>query len=72
MTYSDSSVDGTVHILQLVMGLAMLIAPLWILKSVDSTTTRLASISGFIVIFLLLVSFLTPCRVYEAFGATAA
>ena len=58
--------------LQLVMGLAMLIGPLWILESFDNTTARLAAISGFVVLFLLLVSSLTASRVSEALGATAA
>jgi hypothetical protein len=55
----------------LVMGLLMLIAPLWILEFVHGSTNRLAVITGFIVLFLWLVAFGTAARPFESLAATA-
>lgn len=72
VTYSDSRIDTFVHALQLAIGVGMLIGPLWILNSVNSTAIRLSTISCCIVVFLTAVSVLTSSSVPEALAATAA
>ncbi|MCJ1249376.1 hypothetical protein MMC30_006599 [Trapelia coarctata] len=56
----------------LLIGLLMLIGPLWILESVKTTIHSLAVITCFIVLFLFLVSFATAARPFESLAATAA
>ena len=70
--YSDARVDLVVTVLLLVLGLVMLIVPLWILDVIRNTQYRLAFISCAIVIFLLLISGLTAARPSEALAGTAA
>ncbi|KAH5407360.1 hypothetical protein HBI46_188320 [Parastagonospora nodorum] len=54
-----------------VLALGMLIGPLWALAYLQSTTDRLGVISGFIVLFfVVLVN--TSARLFEALAATAA
>lgn len=54
-----------------IVGLAMLIGPLWILNAVKPIVYRLAVISSFIVIFFVVLA-VTRSRLYEALAATAA
>jgi hypothetical protein len=53
-------------------GLAMLIGPLWILAYVHHTAIRLGVISGFIVVFFVVVAVATTARVFETLAAAAA
>ncbi|PYH42969.1 uncharacterized protein BP01DRAFT_384919 [Aspergillus saccharolyticus JOP 1030-1] len=70
--YSDKSIDFFVNLTTTVVGLAMLIAPLWILAYTTGPATKLAVITVFTLAFLALVSLGTTARPYEAIGATAA
>ena len=54
----------------LLVGLLMLIAPLWILEIVHGSSQRLAVITGFIILFLALVVFATAARPFESLAAT--
>lgn len=54
-----------------VVGLAMLIGPIWALAYLESRTVRLGVISGFIVLFFVVLA-VTRSRLYEALAATAA
>ena len=58
------------------LGLAMLIAPLWLLQYVytaePNLKTRLGVITGFLVAFTLLLSVMVVARPFEVLAATAA
>lgn len=56
----------------LLIGLVMLIGPMWVLEFVTRPVHSLAVITGFIVCFLALLAFATGARPLEALGATAA
>ncbi|KAF7502113.1 hypothetical protein GJ744_007106 [Endocarpon pusillum] len=55
-----------------VVGLAMLIGPLWILESLSDPPEKLGVITGFIVLFFVLVGVATAAKVFEALVAAAA
>ena len=69
---SDERVDGFISVVIAFVGLAMLIAPLWILEYTNSSRASLAWITGFIVLFLCLVTYATVAKPFETLGATAA
>jgi hypothetical protein len=69
---SDQRIDTCVSIIITVVGLGMLIALLWILKFTPDAVKSLAIITTFIVLFLVLVSYVTVSKAFEALGATAA
>jgi hypothetical protein len=69
---SDQRIDLFVALMSTVVGLMMLIGPLWILAFVTQTVKRLGIITAFLVIFLCFVSFTTVARPFESLGATAA
>ncbi|PSN71195.1 hypothetical protein BS50DRAFT_673814 [Corynespora cassiicola Philippines] len=69
---SETRIETTIGITITVLGMCMLIAPLWILASTEGTMKRLAVITGFIVLFLGLVAFTTVARPFESLAATAA
>lgn len=54
---SDARIDSFVHSIIIVVGLAMLIAPLWILAFVTGLTQRLGVITAFVIVFLPVVTF---------------
>ena len=56
----------------LLVGLVMLIGPMWVLEFVIRPVHSLAVITGFIVCFLALLAFATGAKPLEALGATAA
>lgn len=55
-----------------VLGMIMLIVPLWVLAVTHGTMARLGVITGFIMFFLALVAFATVARPFESLAATAA
>jgi hypothetical protein len=77
---NDKRVDvvssGTIAI----VGLGMLIVPIWVLNTIDLyyssdpnlSNMRLGIISGFIVVFFVLVGVATTAKVFDALAATAA
>ncbi|ETS82154.1 hypothetical protein PFICI_07156 [Pestalotiopsis fici W106-1] len=70
--YSDKRIDGFVSGFIVCVGLLMLIAPIWILQSLQTLPMKLAVITIFIVAFLLIMSFAMVAKPFEALGATAA
>ena len=70
--FSDQLVDRYVYITIVCLGLAMLIGPLWWLNIDGDRTHRLGIITGFIVLFTLLMGGATNARAFEAMAATAA
>jgi hypothetical protein len=69
---SDERIDVFVSIIVTILGLLMLIAPLWILGSVAPAKERLAIITVFLTVFLCLVTFTTAAKPFESLGAAAA
>ena len=53
------------------LGLAMLITPLWILSFVEDQVKRLSVITCFVVAFLPIVTFTSSARPFELLAATA-
>lgn len=70
--YSDERIDIFVTFTSVVIGLAMLIAPIWILAYTAPVAAKLAIITAFILLFLALVSFGTNAKPFESLAATAA
>lgn len=54
------------------LGLGMLIGPMWVVYRVTDPTIRLAIISSFIVLFYVLVNIATTAKVFESLAAVAA
>lgn len=73
---NESRIEKFVTCATIALGLAMLIAPLWLLQHFttegSSTKARLLIITGFIIAFAVMVSILTVSRPAEVLGATAA
>lgn len=70
--YSDDRMDSFASAVIATIGVTMLIAPLWILMSLDDPKTKLAVITVFISVFLLILSFAMVAKPFEALAATAA
>jgi hypothetical protein len=68
---NDQRMEKVSSVLISVIGLAMLIGPIWILNFVKPIVYKLAVISSFIVIFFVVLA-ITRSRLYEALAATAA
>ena len=56
----------------IIVGFLMLLVPLWILEFVVNEVPRLAIISGFMTLFLILISSITVAKPFETLAATAA
>ncbi len=69
---SDSKIDKFVSGTIMSLGLAMLIAPLWVLAFVNDLVQKLGTISAFIVLFVALVSLTTTAKPFESLAAAAA
>ena len=69
---SDARIDHFVTIFIMSIGLIMLIAPLWILTYLGGLARRLAVISAFIVLFVVLISWTTIAKPFESLAAAAA
>lgn len=69
---SDSKIDNFVAGIIMALGLAMLIAPLWVLAFVNDLVRKLGVISAFIVLFFGLISFTTTAKPFESLAAAAA
>ncbi|KAH7122524.1 hypothetical protein B0J11DRAFT_409503, partial [Dendryphion nanum] len=69
---SDARVDGFVAWTITVLGMAMLIAPLWVLAITPGMMKRLGVITGFVVLFITLVTGTTSARPFESLAAAAA
>ena len=69
---SEKRLDLFVSLTTTMIGLAMLVAPLWILHSTTNLQSKLIIITVFIIVFLLVLSFGMVAKPFEALGATAA
>lgn len=73
ITYiSDKRIDRFITVVIVVVGMMMLIAPMWILQSLADQTQKLGTITAFIVVFLGLISYTSVAKPFEALAATAA
>lgn len=68
----DSRIEYFIRLLITVLGMIMLITPLWVLAITHGTMKRLGVITGFIILFLSLVAFTTTARPFESLAAAAA
>lgn len=70
----DKRVDRFSEGVIAIVGLGMLIAPLWVLEKIDHglPNVKLGAITVFIVVFFVLVAVATTARVFDALAATAA
>ena len=69
---SDKKIDRFIATFIMVLGLIMLIAPLWILAFLGGLVQRLGVISVFIVLFVALISVTTVAKPFESLAAAAA
>jgi hypothetical protein len=73
ITYiSDKRVDNFVAVLIVVIGMVMLIAPMWVLEFIDSEVKKLGAITAFILGFFAMVSYAISARPFEVLTAIAA
>ncbi|KAI0882000.1 uncharacterized protein GGS22DRAFT_196164 [Annulohypoxylon maeteangense] len=68
----DNRIDFITTIALSIIGMLMLIAPIWILAAIKAPYTKLGVITAFIVIFLVTVSYATVAKPSETLAATAA
>ena len=68
----NGRLEGFVTITICLVGLVMLIAPLWILTYVRPSAARLGIITAFIFVFLGLIQSVTIAKPFETLAATAA
>ena len=68
---NDQRMEKVSSVMISIIGLAMLIGPIWALAYIRPMEYRLAVISGFIVVFFVVLA-ITRSRLYEALAATAA
>lgn len=69
---NDARVENFFRLLNTLLGMTMLIFPLWVLAIIHGTFERLGVITGFVVLFLSLVTFTTTARPFESLAAAAA
>jgi hypothetical protein len=69
---SGARIDGCIGITITLLGMIMLVIPLWILAVTEGMMERLGVITGFIVLFLGLIAFTTVARPFESLAAAAA
>ncbi|KAL2687391.1 hypothetical protein Neosp_004951 [[Neocosmospora] mangrovei] len=70
--YSDSRMDKFASAVIAIIGVVMLITPIWVLQAMDGLKAKLGVITAFVLIFLLTLSFAMASKPFEALGATAA
>jgi hypothetical protein len=68
---SDTRINRFITCLIVFVGMAMLIAPMWVLQALDDPLKKLAVITAFLIVFLGLVSYATVARPAEILAATA-
>ncbi|KAI1133664.1 hypothetical protein F5Y10DRAFT_228301 [Nemania abortiva] len=70
--YSDKRINTFASSVIVGLGIILLLAPLWILYALQSSVLKLAVITVFITIFLIILSFALVTKPFGALGATAA
>ncbi|KZM19458.1 hypothetical protein ST47_g9359 [Ascochyta rabiei] len=69
---SDAKIDNLVGVTITMLGMIMLVTPLWILNETSGLRARLAIITGFVVLFLGFVAFTKVAKPFESLAAAAA
>jgi hypothetical protein len=64
--------DRYLNIIITVIGIGVLLGPLWLLKEQSAETTRLVTISVSLTIFTILLNILTVARTFDSLAAAAA
>ncbi|KAF9891652.1 hypothetical protein FE257_003664 [Aspergillus nanangensis] len=70
--YDGQLIESIIRCSMILLGLAMLIAPLWWLLLVETPAYRLGIISGFTTLFLALVTAISGAGPFETLASTAA
>ncbi|KAI0433536.1 hypothetical protein F5Y09DRAFT_338563 [Xylaria sp. FL1042] len=70
--YSNTSMDTFACAMIVFIGASILITPIWILQAIENLQIKLAIITTFVLMFLLLLSFAMASKPFEALDATAA
>lgn len=70
--YSESRIDRFVSAVIVVIGVTMLLVPIWVLFVMKTLKEKLGVITGFVSLFLIILSFAMVAKPFEALGATAA
>lgn len=69
---NEKRVERLAIVINALIGLGMLVGPLWALAYIQGQQNRLACITAFIAVFFVLVAVATRARVFEALAAAAA
>lgn len=72
MYSSDSKFERFTTVCIIATGLIMLLAPMWWLEFVSDSVTRLKIITGFLCVFISIMTIATINRPFEVVAATAA
>ncbi|KAI8944289.1 hypothetical protein F4801DRAFT_600061 [Xylaria longipes] len=70
--YSNTSMNAFASSMIIFIGASLLVVPIWILQAIESLQIKLAVITTFVLVFLLVLSFAMVSKLFEALGATAA
>ncbi|KAK8121796.1 phytase [Apiospora sp. TS-2023a] len=70
--YSDKRINKFTSLAIVLIGIAMLLTPIWILQALQSPTAKLVVITVFILVFLITLSYAMVTKPFEALGAAAA
>lgn len=70
--FSDKRLDRFASIVIIIIGLTMLLTPLWILQAVQEPLYKLVVISVFVLAFLVSMSVTMAAKPFEGLAATAA
>lgn len=70
--WSNERIDRFIALFVVVCGMVMLIDPLWILQALHGSYRKLGTITGFVIVFVLMLSYITAAKPFETLAATAA
>ncbi|KAK7913889.1 hypothetical protein PG985_011592 [Apiospora marii] len=70
--YSDKRIENFASMIIVLIGIAMLLTPIWILQALHSPINKLVVITIFILAFLVTLSYAMVTKPFEVLGATAA
>ncbi|KAI0021779.1 hypothetical protein F4780DRAFT_736560 [Xylariomycetidae sp. FL0641] len=70
--YSDKRIDGFASLIIILIGLMMLITPIWVLSVLQDPRKKLVVITVFVTVFLVVLSLAMVAKPFEALAATAA
>lgn len=70
--YNHSRVEATVGAAIVIVGIILLLGPMWALQFIGGSSAKLGVITGFVVFFTALLSSTTLAKPYEVLAGTAA